>query len=331
MLDANWLGSSTSPSRQLYPHQWSWDAACIAMGQAAWNQERAEDELRSLFSGQWRNGLLPHIVFGERARYFPGPDFWQTERSADAPETPQTSGIVQPPIHATAVLEIYRRGRDRDRSLGAARGAAAEARRVARLPLSRTDSRRLAARRDLAPVGVRDGQLAALGRRALPHRARTAPGSRVREGRHCGRGRRRTADRRGVRPVRVPRRAVPGARLRLSRDPRRDAIRAATRALQRPPRAGRSRPRRDRGDRRLCLVSVSRAGIGDGASAGRGTVGRGARNLRRLRRRGPTGSYPLGARPGSRRSTPASPTRRARSGWWNGWPIRGPRWERTSR
>ncbi len=117
MLDANWLGSSTSPSRQLYPHQWSWDAACIAMGQAAWNQERAEDELRSLFSGQWRNGLLPHIVFGERARYFPGPDFWQTERSADAPETPQTSGIVQPPIHATAVLEIYRRGRDRDRSL----------------------------------------------------------------------------------------------------------------------------------------------------------------------------------------------------------------------
>ena len=49
-------------------------------------------------------------MFGERARYFPGPDFWQAERSADAPETPQTSGIVQPPIHATAVLEIYDEG-----------------------------------------------------------------------------------------------------------------------------------------------------------------------------------------------------------------------------
>lgn len=116
VLDANWLGSGTSPSRRLYPHQWSWDAACIAMGQASWNQERAETELRSLFAGQWRNGLLPHIVFTERAHYFPGPEFWQTERSADAPRVPQTSGIVQPPIHATAVLEIYRRGPDRVRA-----------------------------------------------------------------------------------------------------------------------------------------------------------------------------------------------------------------------
>jgi len=86
VLEANWLGHGTSPSLQLYPHQWSWDAACIAMGYASWNQSRAEQELRSLFAGQWRNGLLPHIVFTEGASYFPGPDFWQTERSAEAPE-----------------------------------------------------------------------------------------------------------------------------------------------------------------------------------------------------------------------------------------------------
>jgi mannosylglycerate hydrolase len=116
ILDANWLGSGTSPSRRLYPHQWSWDAACIAMGQASWNQGRADTELRSLFAGQWRNGLLPHIVFTDGARYFPGPEFWQAERSLDAPKVPQTSGIVQPPIHATAVLEVYRRGPDRSRA-----------------------------------------------------------------------------------------------------------------------------------------------------------------------------------------------------------------------
>jgi hypothetical protein len=86
------------------------------MGQASWNQDRAETELRSLFAGQWRNGLLPHIVFTEHARYFPGPEFWQTTRNADAPRSPQTSGIVQPPIHATAILEIYRQGPDRPRS-----------------------------------------------------------------------------------------------------------------------------------------------------------------------------------------------------------------------
>jgi len=116
VLEANWLGHATTPSRRLYPHQWSWDAACIAMGYASWNQDRAETELRSLFSGQWRNGLLPHIVFTDGARYFPGPDFWQTERSPDAPRRPRTSGIVQPPIHATAVLQVYRLASDRRRA-----------------------------------------------------------------------------------------------------------------------------------------------------------------------------------------------------------------------
>ena len=116
VLDANWLGHATSPSPRLYPHQWSWDAACIAMGYASWNQARAEQELRSLFSGQWRNGLLPHIVFTDGARYFPGPDFWEIDRSPDAPTQPRTSGIVQPPIHATAVWQVYRRGADRRRA-----------------------------------------------------------------------------------------------------------------------------------------------------------------------------------------------------------------------
>jgi glycogen debranching enzyme len=116
VLEANWLGHATKPSPTLYPHQWSWDSACIAMGYSAWNQERAESELRSLFAGQWRNGLLPHIVFTDGARYFPGPEFWQTERSADAPDRPRTSGIVQPPIHATAALRVYERARDRERA-----------------------------------------------------------------------------------------------------------------------------------------------------------------------------------------------------------------------
>jgi glycogen debranching enzyme len=116
VLEANWLGHATSPSRRLYPHQWSWDAACIAIGYASWNQERAETELRSLFSGQWRDGLLPHIVFTDGARYFPGPEFWQTERSPDAPHQPRTSGIVQPPIHASAALQVYRLASDRERA-----------------------------------------------------------------------------------------------------------------------------------------------------------------------------------------------------------------------
>jgi hypothetical protein len=116
VLDANWMGHATRASARLYPHQWSWDSACIAIGYAGWDQERAQAELRWLFAGQWSDGLLPHIRFADDARYFPGPEFWQTHRSPRAPNHPKTSGIVQPPVHATAVWQVYRRDRDRDRA-----------------------------------------------------------------------------------------------------------------------------------------------------------------------------------------------------------------------
>jgi neutral trehalase len=116
VLDANWMGHATRASARLYPHQWSWDSACIAIGYAGSNQARAQTELRWLFAGQWADGLLPHIRFADNARYFPGPEFWQTHRSPSAPEHPQTSGIVQPPVHATAVWRVYRRARDGDQA-----------------------------------------------------------------------------------------------------------------------------------------------------------------------------------------------------------------------
>jgi mannosylglycerate hydrolase len=114
VLEANWMGHATRASARLYPHQWSWDSACIAIGYADWDQSRAQAELRWLFAGQWADGLLPHIRFADDARYFPGPEFWQTNRSPSAPAHPKTSGIVQPPIHATAAWHVYRRARDRD-------------------------------------------------------------------------------------------------------------------------------------------------------------------------------------------------------------------------
>jgi hypothetical protein len=116
ILEENWIGHATRASSRLYPHQWSWDAACVAIAYSHWDQERAETEIRSLFAGQWENGLLPHIRFTEGARYFPGPEFWQVERAPGAPARPKTSGIVQPPIHATAAWQVYRNARDRDRA-----------------------------------------------------------------------------------------------------------------------------------------------------------------------------------------------------------------------
>jgi hypothetical protein len=116
VLKANWMGHATRASARLYPHQWSWDSACIAIGYAGFDQRRAQTELRWIFAGQWANGLLPHIRFADDARYFPGPEFWQTNRSPSAPQHPQTSGIVQPPIHATAVRHVFHRAPDTDQA-----------------------------------------------------------------------------------------------------------------------------------------------------------------------------------------------------------------------
>ncbi|MEV4826565.1 hypothetical protein [Micromonospora sp. NPDC049274] len=113
-LDANWEHDHTVPSRTLYPHQWSWDSAFIALGWAHVRPERAWQELASLFRAQWADGRVPHIVFNPALRvgaYFPGPQLW---RSADVEGTPavDTSGLVQPPVHALAALLAYRRAPD---------------------------------------------------------------------------------------------------------------------------------------------------------------------------------------------------------------------------
>jgi len=117
VLDSNWTGRFTKPAPSLYPHQWSWDAAFIAIGYAHYDQARAESELRSLFEGQWKNGLVPQIVFDPRAAgYFPGPDVWRATGHPLAPQSPPTSGIVQPPVHTTATLHIYRHAHDQARA-----------------------------------------------------------------------------------------------------------------------------------------------------------------------------------------------------------------------
>jgi hypothetical protein len=118
VLDANWLGTSTLPGPRLYPHQWSWDSAFVAIGNAVRAPERARLELETLFEAQWSNGLVPHIVFRpETEAYFPGPETWRTDVSPHAPAGRLTSGIVQPPVHATAAWRVHELAPDPEASL----------------------------------------------------------------------------------------------------------------------------------------------------------------------------------------------------------------------
>lgn len=119
VLEANRIrtGGFTMPSSSLYPHQWNWDSGFIAIGYSRYDAGLAAGELKPLFSAQWSNGMLPHIVFNQRrlGSYFPEPDFWQTDLSPDSPGDHMTSGITMPPIHAYSVLKVYENTDDRGR------------------------------------------------------------------------------------------------------------------------------------------------------------------------------------------------------------------------
>ncbi len=107
VLRTNDRGTWTRPSPRLYPHQWSWDAAFVAIGWAHFAPRRAVTELRSLFRGQWSNGMVPQIVFDRTVAlgaYEPRHTTWATAGLCP-PQVP-TSGICQPPVHAIALARM---------------------------------------------------------------------------------------------------------------------------------------------------------------------------------------------------------------------------------
>jgi glycogen debranching enzyme len=113
VLAANDMGAFFRPGRELYPYQWNWDSAFIALGLAGVDPERGRAEVRSLLAGQWSDGMVPHIVFHVPAPdYFPGPELWDSRSCKEAPEVP-TSGLTQPPVLATAVRVLHETSLDR--------------------------------------------------------------------------------------------------------------------------------------------------------------------------------------------------------------------------
>jgi len=107
VLSKNWRDGFTIPTNRLYPFQWNWDSGFISIGLAQYDLKKAMQELNTLFSGQWENGMIPHIIFHseQEESYFPNWDFWNSEVNRGAPSKPKSSGITQPPVHGF-VLEF---------------------------------------------------------------------------------------------------------------------------------------------------------------------------------------------------------------------------------
>lgn len=104
ILRRNDQGGYTIPTDGLYPYQWNWDSVFVALGFATFDRDRAWTELESLFEGQWPDGMVPHILFrADAPSYFPGPSVWGAAKGPIP-----SSGISQPPVAASVVLELVR-------------------------------------------------------------------------------------------------------------------------------------------------------------------------------------------------------------------------------
>jgi hypothetical protein len=100
VLEKNSKGNFTIPCAGLYPFQWLWDSAFIAVGWAHIDHARARAEFQSLFDAQWSNGFMAHIIYHDDdagKSYFPGAAFQGASRNPFSPRHVVTSGISQPP------------------------------------------------------------------------------------------------------------------------------------------------------------------------------------------------------------------------------------------
>jgi glycogen debranching enzyme len=104
------------PSVRAYPFQWFWDSCFHAIVWSRRDPERAADELRALFAWQEDTGLIPHVVFWDKAKVSRLAWHYLESRSNGLPFSPKprTTACIQPPVIAQAVERVVAAGVDGD-------------------------------------------------------------------------------------------------------------------------------------------------------------------------------------------------------------------------
>ena len=93
-----------------------WDSGFVALGTATYDIQMALTEIRKMFTGQWENGMVPHILFHNEneTSYFPNFEFWNSNANPGAPISPKSSGITQPAVFGFVVREIFQKHYNND-------------------------------------------------------------------------------------------------------------------------------------------------------------------------------------------------------------------------
>ena len=99
-------GYTLPTNNKLYPAQWNWDSAFIALGYSYFNLDFSIIEIETLLNGQWDDGMVPHILFHEKdTSYFPNHTTWQCGKNIPS------SGITQPPVLASILRKIVEKNK----------------------------------------------------------------------------------------------------------------------------------------------------------------------------------------------------------------------------
>lgn len=108
IISNNWRDGFTVPTSRLYPFQWMWDSGFVALGTSTYDIKMSLKEIGKMFSGQWENGMIPHILFHSENEktYFPNFDFWNSQVNDGAPSFPKSSGITQPAVFGFILQDI---------------------------------------------------------------------------------------------------------------------------------------------------------------------------------------------------------------------------------
>jgi glycogen debranching enzyme len=94
-------GYTLPTNNKLYPAQWNWDSAFIALGYSYFKLNFALKEIKTLLDGQWKDGMIPHILFhNTNTNYYPNHTAWNCGNKI------RSSGITQPPVLASILKEI---------------------------------------------------------------------------------------------------------------------------------------------------------------------------------------------------------------------------------
>jgi hypothetical protein len=97
----------TAPAHGHSSSCWPWYSSFFAIGYARFNTTRAIREMRTVFSGQLANGMLPSVIFN----------------ASCASNNSNTSAIINPPIQAYAISLMYNTTKARCQAKGLAQAA----------------------------------------------------------------------------------------------------------------------------------------------------------------------------------------------------------------